>query len=248
LENRRLAGRAILVTRPREQAAGLARLIEAAGGRAVLFPAIEIQDLPDCPPLDRVRDYDLAIFISPTAVQRALRQRTWPPAVQVAAIGTGTRRELERHGLTAAAPAQGADSEALLALPLLREVKGWRILIIRGEGGRELLGDTLVKRGARVEYAECYRRVRPNSDTTFLLQASARGEVDAVTVSSSEGLDNILAMLGPAGAPLRERVCWFVPHPRVAEHARGCGVAHVIVAGPGDDEMIERLVAYFDAS
>lgn len=236
------------MTRPREQAAGLARLIEAVGGKAVLFPAIEIEDLPDCPALERLHEYNLAVFISPTAVQRALRQRAWPPSVKAAAIGAGTRRELERHGVTALVPAEGTDSEALLALPALHEVKGRRILIIRGQGGRELLGETLATRGARVEHAECYRRVRPKADASPLVEASKRGEVHAVTVSSAEGLDNLLAMLGPAGRQMREELGWFVPHPRVAEHARACGLAHVVSAGPGDDEMTARLVAYFDAS
>jgi uroporphyrinogen-III synthase len=68
LKNRRLAGRGIVVTRPREQAAGLARLVEAAGGKALLFPAIEIRAL-DCPL--SLQEYDLAIYVSPAAVHHA---------------------------------------------------------------------------------------------------------------------------------------------------------------------------------
>ncbi|MGH8738493.1 MAG: uroporphyrinogen-III synthase, partial [Burkholderiales bacterium] len=84
-----LAGRGILVTRPREQAQALAALIEAASGSTLVFPAIEIEDLPDLRPIlgliDRLDEFDLAIFISPSAVHKALNlvharraARPWP--------------------------------------------------------------------------------------------------------------------------------------------------------------------------
>jgi uroporphyrinogen-III synthase len=99
-----------------------------------------------------------------------------------------------------------------------------------------------------VAYAECYRRVRPEADARPLRQAFARGDIHAVTISSAEGLDNLLGMLGAAQGGPREGVAWCVPHARIAEHARARGLAPVLVAGPGDDEMLARLVAYFDAS
>jgi uroporphyrinogen-III synthase len=229
-----LAGRVILVTRPREQASGLARAIEAAGGRAELFPAIEIQDLPPPGLLARLPEFDLAIFVSPTAVAKAMAQARALPAL-VAAVGAGTRRELERHGVRhVIAPSAGADSEALLAE--LGDVAGKRIAIVRGEGGRALLGDTLRSRGASVAYAECYRRARP--------RGRWQGRADAITVSSAEGLGNLFEMVDPAvlrAAPL------FVPHQRVAEAARSRSVREVVVGGTSDEEMLACLVAYFAA-
>ena len=240
LENKPLQGRGILVTRPAGQARHLASLIEAAGGRSILFPAIEIEEFPERP-LPPLEDFDLAIFVSPTAVQCGLKKvATWPREIPVAAIGKGTRRALERHGVSdVLVPEAAADSEALLAAPAMQEVAGKKILIIRGEGGRELLGDKLTERGAQVEYAECYRRVPPRADPAPLL--SAWDEVHAVTVSSAEALDNLLRLFGAklSGTPL------FVTHARIAEHARRAGVSEVIVAGPGDEEMLEQLVAYF---
>ena len=221
------------MTRPKDLAAGLGRLIEQAGGEPVLFPAIEIEDVPDCPPLARLHEYDMAIFVSPTAVQRAMKRARALPAA-VAAIGSGTKKELERQGVgRVIVPGVGADSEALLAV--LNDVRGKRIVIVRGEGVREVLGETLSARGARVDYAECYRRVRPKARGTDL------AHVHAITVSSTEGLDNLLALLGDRvlGLP------WFVPHARVAAHAAERGVANVIVAGARDDEMLQGLVAYF---
>ena len=237
-----LHGRGILITRPREQAQGLAKLVEAAGGRAIVFPAIEIQDVP----LRKLAEFDLAIFVSPTAVKRALAAMKWPPGAKAAALGRGTQRELERHGIKGIiAPDAGADSEALLAVPELQRVAGRRIVILRGEGGRSLLGDTLAARGAQVEYAECYRRVRPQTDSGPLLTAFAKGAVHAVTVSSAEGLENLFEMLGTVGREHLKKTPLFVPHPRIAAEARRLGLGEASVGGASDQEMLERLVAYF---
>src|SRR5437588_481752 len=237
-----LHGRGILITRPREQAQGLAKLVEAAGGRAIVFPAIEIQDVP----LRTLAEFDLAIFVSPTAVNRALAAMKWPARAKAAALGRGTQRELERHGIKGIiAPDAGADSEALLAAPELQRVAGRRIVILRGEGGRSLLGDTLAARGAQVEYAECYRRVRPQTDSGPLLTAFAKGAVHAVTVSSAEGLENLLEMLGAAGRKHLKKTPLFVPHPRIAAEAKRLGLGEASVGGASDQEMFERLVAYF---
>ena len=237
-----LHGRGILITRPREQAQGLAKLVEAAGGRAIVFPAIEIQDVP----LRKLAEFDLAIFVSPTAVNRALAAMKWPPRAKAAALGRGTQRELERHGIKGViAPDAGADSEALLAVPQLQRVAGRRIVILRGEGGRSLLGDTLAARGAQVEYAECYRRVRPQTDSGPLLTAFAKGAVHAVTVSSAEGLENLFEMLGTVGREHLKKTPIFVPHARIAAEAKRLGLGEASVGGASDQEMLERLVAYF---
>ena len=236
-----LGGKGVVVTRPSSLAQGLAGLIEAAGGRAYLFPAIEIEPLPAAAPSGRL---DMAVFISPTAVREGLKYLApLPPPARVVALSRGTRRELERHGVAGALAAEeGADSEALLALPGLRQVAGQRIAVFRGENGRSLLGDTLRSRGAKVEYVECYRRVRPRSDPAPLVAAWRAGKVHAVTVSSAQGLANLFAMLD--GELLRS-LPLFVPHARVADEARRLGAREALAAGPADDEMLARLVAYF---
>jgi uroporphyrinogen-III synthase len=234
-----LAGLGILVTRPREQAGHLAGLIEQAGARAHLFPAIEIQDLPAPPALTRLQEFDLAVFVSPTAAAKVLaRVDAWPRALRAAAVGAGTRRELERRGVSAViSPQEGADSEALLGEAELQQVAGRRIVIFRGEDGRALLGDTLRQRGAHVEYAACYRRIRPGG-----ARAWQEKEIDAITASSVEGLANLFEMLAPAflqATPL------FVPHPRIADEARARAVREVVTTGTADEQMRDALVAYF---
>lgn len=242
-----LAGRVIVVTRPLELAQGLASLIERAGGISKVFPAIEIQDLPAPAALQRLDEFDLAIFVSPTAVDRVMRHvGFWPPRLRAAAVGAGTMRELEKRNITSViAPVSGADSEALLASNGLEPIAGNRVVIFRGQGGRPFLGDMLKDRGASVEYAECYRRSQPHPDPTELLESWDEGGVSAVTVSSAEGLNNLFSMLGARGSALLRATPLFVPHERVASSASRLGVQETVIAGPGDDEMFARLVAYF---
>lgn len=255
-----LAGRGIVITRPRERAGALAALVAASGGTPILFPAIEIREPTDPAPLAKVLDelegFDLAIFVSPTAAERGLdaaRARRgaapWPPALRVAAIGEGTRRMLEFRGLGGIlAPEGRSDSEALLAHPGLGTMTGRRVALFSGEGGRELLAETLAARGATVVRAACYRRARPDADAAPLLAAWSRGEVHAVAVTSVESLANLAAMLGVAGLPRLRGTALFATHERIAEVARRMGIAPVCVAGPGDAQTHAALVAYFSAA
>ena len=254
-----LAGRGIVLTRPEGLADGLAARIGESGGRALLFPALRIVAPSNLDAvlalIDRLDAFELAVFISPSAVREALKlvrsrrgERAWPDSLAVAAIGRGSRRELERQGFgDVIAPAGRADSEALLALPALQAVEGRQVIIFRGEGGRKLLGDTLVARGAKLAYAECYRRTRPDADAAALLADWAQGSVHAVVVSSSEGLANVCAMLGPPGQQRLRDTPVFVPHARVAQAARRHGIREVVVAGSGEAETHAALVAYFAA-
>ena len=239
------------MTRPREQAGRLAALLESAGARAFIFPALEIAEPMDPSParriVERLAQFDLAAFVSPTAVERAFALiGAWPPSLRAAALGQGSARELERHGVRdVIVPAAGSDSEALLAMPELGEVRGRRIVVFRGEGGRELLGETLRARGAAVEYAEIYRRTLPQADAGPLLRAWERGEVHAVGVSSAASLRTLFEMLGPAGAQALRATPLFAGHERVAAEARRLGAREVRVAGASDEEMLAALVAYF---
>ncbi|MGH8688085.1 MAG: uroporphyrinogen-III synthase [Burkholderiales bacterium] len=238
-----LAGRRILVTRPRELAEGLASALEREGAQPVRYPAIEIADLEDTglarALLARAATFDLAVFVSPSAVRKAFALHATPWPSRVAAVGEGTRRELRGRGLTGViAPEGRADSEALLALPELRSLAGRAVLVVRGVGGRELLGESLAARGARVTFAECYRRVPTD-------EPPPAGALDAACANSAEALEILVARLG------RDRlgaIPVFVPHARVAERARALGLERAIVAGPGDAQVIAALVAYFGAA
>jgi uroporphyrinogen-III synthase len=251
-----LAGKSIVVTRPARQCAALVAQLAAAGARAIVLPTIEILAPADVPALnaviDRLEQFDLAIFISPNAAREALRaiiaRRPWPAALQAAAIGSGSVRELARHGITNVIAPARFDSEGLLEMPALQTLAGKRIVIFRGDGGRELLGATLRARGAAIEYAACYRRGLPQADPAPVLAAWRDGGIDAVTVTSSEGLHNLCTLLGAAGCQYLRRTPLFVPHARIAAAAREAGCAQVVTTAQGDDGLVAGLVAWFAVS
>ena len=237
-----LAGRGVVVTRPRVLADGLAGRIAAAGGHPIRFPAIEIEPLPPPASLQHVAEYDLVVFISPTTVAMAAPHARRLAHARLAAVGSGTRQALEQYARRPViAPAAGGDSEALLALPELAEMAGRRVLIVRGEGGRALLGNALGERGATVEYAECYRRTVPVADPAPLLAQWTSGAVHALTFFSTESVANFVKLVG---ARLAETPV-FASHDRVARAAEQHGARAVVVAGTSDAEMVGRLVAYF---
>lgn len=251
-----LAGRGIVVTRPVHLAGELVSLIRAQGGNPILFPVLEIRDVADPGPLNaliaRLDEFDLAIFISPNAAETAMHlvtaRRALPAKLAVAAIGGGGVRILERYGVTGViAPVGRYDSEALLEQPALAGVKGKRVVIFRGEGGRELLGDTLTARGALVEYAECYRRCRPDTDAAPLLAAWTGNALDAITATSSESVRNLYDMIGPPGRDRLRQTPLFMPHPRIAETARGLGLARLVVTGVGDEGLVASMSEFFAA-
>ncbi len=249
-----LAGKGIVVTRPAHQADALASLIRAAGGEAIMFPVIEIRDAEDTGPLHAVIDvldkFDVAVFVSPNAVSKAMTaitaRRRLPPGLAIAAVGPGSVRELARFGVgEVIVPSARFDSEALLELPQLGELRGKRVVVFRGDGGRELLGDTLQARGARVEYVECYRRGRPALDPAPLLDAWKGNRLAAVTVTSSQGLRNLFLMAGEAGQAPLAKTPLFVPHPRIAQTGRELGIVTVLVTEPGNEGLLAGLVEYF---
>lgn len=250
-----LAGRTIVVTRPKAQAAPLAEAIAAAGGRPLLFPLLEIS-----PPVDptglslaaaRLAEYSIAVFISPNAVDYALpallAKGPWPATLRPAAVGPGTVKALAAHGIgDCLLPTARYDSEALLELPELAAgaVAGRRIAIFRGDGGRELLAETLRERGSRVDCITAYRRSAPSGDAGELLAAWRGGRLDALSVSSSEALRYLFALLDAEGRSFLGQTPLFVPHARIAENARQLGLDKIILTDAADAGIIAGLTAY----
>lgn len=230
----------VLVTRPEQRAAGLCRMIEQAGGIPLQFAAIEITDPADGSSREYVRahiaEFELAIFISPTAVERTLAYlQTLPPGLRLSAIGSRTAQALESRGVRLAIVPDGHDTEALLRHPMLQRdrIAGTRIVIFKGEGGRALLGDTLRSRGGDVVYADMYRRASPSSAAELdrYLQ-----DADAVTVSSNEGLQNLYD-LAPDKAELTGH-CLVVPGERAHALAKKLGFCNITVAENATDRAI----------
>lgn len=244
-----LAGLNIVVTRPQEQAANLAQRLAQAGGNAILFPLLEIGPAADPQTLrallSHLHEFDLAIFISPNAVRYGMAAinaaGVFPASLRVATVGQGSARVLRDLGMQdIIAPQDRFDSEALLDLPALQNVAGWRVAIFRGDGGRELLGDTLKARGATVEYAECYRRNKPQRKATAILVAKP----DAITITSSEALGYLWDMSDSREREQLAVLPLFVPHARIAEAAQRLGWHTVVITASGDDGMLSGLIAW----
>lgn len=246
-----LAGLSVAITRPLDQATRLSRLIVEAGGTPYGFPLIEIAPLADYSAFDaqlhELGKYDWTIFISSNAVQNAIPRMLnlvgQPPAtLRHAAIGPVTAAELTSLGIGPVLTPQGRyDSESLLALPEMQQVKGQRFLIFRGVGGRELLAESLRARGATVDFAECYRRINPQTSAEPLEQRWQQQQLDAVVVTSSEAMRYLLNMTNNGQHAWIRDVTLCVNHARIAELPIELGL-HVIVAeAPGDDAMLQCL-------
>jgi uroporphyrinogen-III synthase len=247
-----LDGVGVIVTRPQRQAAGFAAKIAALGGAPIIWPAIVI-----LPPLDGERlarahavlgDYDIAIFVSANAVEFGARSvGAWPARLVAFAPGPGTAEALAAVGIAnARIPTKSWDSEGLLELPELQDVTGKRIVIFRGEGGREFLGNALRARGGSVDHVTCYRRVAPQTGADGLVEALRDGRASALTLTSAEGLDNLVAALGPEGCALLAKLPVFAAHPRIAERVREHGLSAVECAG-GDAGLLAGLLEWFGA-
>ncbi|TVP76126.1 MAG: uroporphyrinogen-III synthase [Thioalkalivibrio sp.] len=229
-------------------------MLAAAGAKVTRFPVIEIQG-PNDPGrlgavLDALSDFDIAVFVSANAVQRvvpaALARGPWPARLRVAAIGARTALELQDHGRAAdIVPESRFDSEALLQEPALQDLAGHKVVIFRGDGGREHLAETLRDRGAEVTYVEAYRRAIPDLDPEPLESPLKAGAVDAITVTSGESLRNLVAMVSPQGRNALLRTPLVIGATRVAELARELGFLGPIQTAddPTDAAMLRAVLA-----
>jgi uroporphyrinogen-III synthase len=247
-----LSGHTILVTRPEHQAAPLCRLIEAAGGQPLCLPALTIHSNAEDPALRQrlahLSDYQIAIFISPNAVTFGLdairRSGGLCDSLLLATVGRGSAAMLcaqlgRRADLV---PQERYDSEALLELEPLHHVNGKRILIVRGVGGRELLAESLRQRGARVDYAEVYRREAPPPPeyTEWLTKT------DIITLTSSEAVRNLVAMTPEeARGTLFEKPLVVISE-ACAQQARQLGFHREILVTPlaGDEAIVVTLIEW----
>jgi uroporphyrinogen-III synthase len=247
----------VVITRPRAQAEGLAQAVAALGRTPVLLPLLEIAPLADQSALRaalaELERYALVAFVSPNAIDAAFAHvAEWPRQVAIAVLGEGSRAELARHGLHAETatilgpqdPAR-SDSENLLASLDLAALDGKRVLIVRGESGRELMADGFRGAGAEVTVVPAYRRSVPQ--LTPELDATLRallGTANDWIITSSEalrGLFDLLRRLGELQMEQMQQQHVIVPHARIAATAQALGLARVTLTGSGDERLLAAL-------
>ena len=248
----------VVITRPAAQAAPLAERLTALGHDAVLFPLLEIQPLPDQSALRAaladMSGVALVAFVSPNAIDAACALRSeWPRAVTLAVMGEGSRAALARHGLTAAnativspANTERTDSQTLLETLDLEKLRGKRTLIVRGESGRELLGDALRAAGMEVTQVAAYRRSIPPFDPARKRELARLLACDSRwIITSSEALRGLLDMAraldGDQSVVSLQQKSLIVPHVRIEESARALGFRSVTLTGSGDEALIAAL-------
>jgi len=248
----------VVITRPRQQAEPLARAVAALGRTPLILPLLDISPLADEAPLraalSDLRRYALVAFVSPNAVDAAFAHiAAWPPEVALAVVGEGSRAALARHGIESGryrilAPLDPArsDSEHLLQALDTDALRGRKVLVVRGETGREVLPDALRAAGALVETVAAYRRAVPALDAE--LAASLRALLAAPNdwiITSSEalrGLAGLVAQLdGGASVAKLQQQHLIVPHARIAETASALGFNAVTLTGSGDERLLAAL-------
>jgi uroporphyrinogen-III synthase len=233
------------------QAGELITAIEAAGGTAVAFPAIEVQgrnaavvreEDASLPPAD------IVIFTSPNAVDFGLHAVA-EDGVRIAAIGPSTQAALERAGRSVDIRSEsGFDSEHLLAHPELRSVRGKRVRIVRGDTGRRLLAEALRERGATVDYLSVYRRLpaRPSPAALADIERTWRsGGIDCVTVMSVETLEHLLSILPDFCRDALNATILVTPSRRVIQTAaeKIPAAQTTLAPGPQAADMLRALIA-----
>lgn len=248
----------VLVTRPAGRAAALGALIEQHGGRAILFPVIEIAPPGDggalLGALNQLGEVDLVIFVSVHAVHNvaALLRRhrlRIPEGTRVAAVGPETAAQCEGAGIKVDfVPGERIDSEGLLEALCGFDVAGKNILIFRGQSGREVIRRGLEARGAGVRYVESYRcKVAdlPPEQAMTLLARWRKNEIHLVVATSVAVVDALGKLIGARNRGLLEATPVFTYSRRVADYCREIGFTEIRVAEkPGDAAIVDAIVKW----
>ncbi|MGC8119987.1 uroporphyrinogen-III synthase [Marinobacter sp. VGCF2001] len=247
-----LEGRRILVCRPEPEASRLAEAFRRAGASVKVMPMMVREPLPETPEqrtiLQELDNFSHIIAVSPYAARRLLDEidQWWPQlptGIQWYGVGAGTAAVFRDYGLKARMPATGWTSEALLALASLQRLDGEKVLLARGEHGRELIRQTLTQRGAQITTLPLYRRSLPYYSAKQVQSAFADFCPDVVIALSGETLNNLVALGARHQAPLPPALI-VVPAQRVAEQARTLGFRSPLVpASLNDDDLVAHVAS-----
>lgn len=200
-ESRPLFGKRVVVTRARQQASELRRLLEDSGAAVIEFPTIDIAPPQSLASLDRSieESWDWILFTSANGVEAFFDRLAAKGkdarslfASRVAAVGTPTAAALRARGVIADLVPEKFLSSALLPL-LARDQRGIRTAVVRAAEGRDELIEELQARGGEVHLAVAYE-TRSIAATTDPI-----ANVDVVTFTSASTVDNYFSMLGDDG-------------------------------------------------
>lgn len=241
----------MLVTRPAARAAPLCTRIREAGGQPILLPTLIITPLrPAAPPAPA----EAYIFLSPHAVEFGVpflrAQDVDMNRTKILAVGRATTQALGDAGCVGAQapPEDMSSSEGLLAMTQLQaeQVRGRRVVLIGGVGGRLLLAEELRARGAQVGRLEVYRRDPANSDIAAAIRTAGGRRPDVAVVTSVESMENLARLIRAQGQEWLFAVPLVVISERIAAERQRLGftaTAHLALTA-SDDGLIAALLEY----
>ncbi|MBP3060059.1 uroporphyrinogen-III synthase [Pseudomonas chengduensis] len=248
----------LLLTRPAEDCAALAQTLAAQGVVSHCMPLLAIETLDET--LEQrsafadLQRYCAVIVVSKPAARiglQLLAQHGAPtPDLPWFSVGAATAAVLAEQGLSVHFPDSGDDSEALLALPALQQAiaaPAPRVLILRGEGGREFLAERLRSQGVSVDYLPLYRRVLPHYAPGELSRQVRAERLNGLVVSSGQGFEHLLQLAGDDW-PALARLPLFVPSPRVAEQACAAGAQIVVDCRGASAAALQAALEQFPAA
>jgi len=244
-----LKGLRVLNTRPYEQGLQLSAAINALGGIAIEFPAIAIQPtehlwLKRLPALENVHQ---AIFISTNAVNcfyEALQKHDihWPNTINTLAIGNATAHALKNWNTSINSVPSRADSEHLLKLEALHDVKNQTIILVKGEGGRVEIAETLAERGANLIALSVYQRTLPKPSPQKTRALWHDDAVDIILITSEQSAENIFTLFGKDANDWLCNKPWIVISERIALALSKLGIKAITVSDY--DKILSSLEHY----
>lgn len=240
----------VIVTRPAAQARDWLPRLQALGVDAVSVPLIGIAPASDPQVVQRawaeLGAVSLVMFVSANAVAHffALRPdgQSWPAALWAGSTGPGTSAALRAAGIAGSHIAEPAAGGPFDTESLWERIRGWawagkRVLVVRGEDGRDWLAEQLRAAGAEVAFLAAYRRVAPlldDRETGVLQEATGHPAAHCWHFSSSESIERLLQICpGADWAAARA----LATHPRIAEAARRAGFGEVDGVGVHPEDV-----------
>lgn len=243
-----LQGAAVVITRPVGLNRAWAIKVHKLGGQAIQLPGMTLRpNVTTKFQFDRLCSSDIVLFTSPAAVRYAWR--AWPQlnfskTIKIYAVGMTTAAALKYRDIkNAQIPNEQQNSDGLLALKDLRSIRGKKIAIASGEGGREQLQNELCRRGAKVEKIAVYRRSPARLGKPHYGLLTSLTKSDYIFFSSTEAISNLHNNLAKEAWQRLRQMKAIVSSARLAAILKKCGFVRIAIAPSANShDMLKKLI------
>ncbi|NQZ81166.1 MAG: uroporphyrinogen-III synthase [Colwellia sp.] len=238
----------VLITRPEKSGRVLAESLSSIGISSICQPMFDFQKSNNFQHIQSLLEslkQPILIFVSTAAAEFANQispLAQWPQT-KIIAVGEATTKILYNFGLQASYPQQ-QDSEGILSLPELRKVTNQDIVIVRGDGGRELLAETLQQRGAHIHYIESYQRIWRTLDKKISQQWRVQ-QINCIVITSNALLESVVHLLDKSDNYWQSSCLWIVASKRIADHAKKLKLQNVVNANGANEQAITAALVNY---